>query len=400
VKDVARRLGKGGKTLGKAIGKGGKTIGNALGKGGQAIGRTSVRVGKGVGRGFAHTGRAVARVTVTAVKGVRYAGAFAVRMVIPPLTPGSLLVELVLAAAFALYEHWVAEKERENFERQLKRLPEMIDRQLKRRREAGAKLLVRNFEAGGAGFVYARVFADVIKRERATMRPGFYFRVSEEWDIELMHLRFSTGLAKPRRMLADSTKRETDPKTYTTTVTEETRTRLEFTIEEPVFTPFDYFLGALETLDQLLYQLRAEQIQIEGGVGPVAEGVGEQFSERHLLRARGWIRRLNGLFAHHRDMEERIGTSRARAIRKLMLGQGEQVTRRIVHAVVATLPVEALEPNSLFFEAHGLALQIQADFRRARRTRHDGYYYRRSEGVKDKTGGASFWKLVGWKWVN
>jgi hypothetical protein len=67
-----------------------------------------------------------------------------------------------------------------------------------------------------------------------------------------------------------------------------------------------------------------------------------------------------------------------------------------MNARCAGSPVESLQPNSAYFELIGVARTLEAEFDRASRSEHEGYYYRRAEPLPDTLQGASYWRNVGW----
>lgn len=365
-------------------------------------GRRVVQKLSGLARG---SRRAIAKVTVSAVRGVRWGGAFVYRMIIPPITPASLLFELILFVAFELFSNYLEEKEERNFKKQLERLPPLIEAAIKKTRARAADKLIRDFEGGGPGFVFARVEAEITKLVDASPFAVAQDK-AEKWDIRLTRLSWVTSYEKPRVKRSEQMGHGDQPPTapelaadpFGQALKSKTTTRLTFTIEEPIFTPFDYFLGALETLDRLLLNLREDILGIPGGIGPQSEKP-KDFSEKDYDAARIWNQKLIGLLERHRSLEYDVGTDRARAIRKNMLWQGRTVMKRISKSLHVIIPLGKVEPDSALFEAIGLVHHLGDEFRRAQYTRHDGYYYRREEKVPDKLNGASYWRHIGWDWI-
>lgn len=321
-------------------------------------------------------------------------------MILPPFTPGGILFELLL---FVVLD-WIARYEKERQERAIRKALEgeatRIQRELESRKSEAAKLLVRNWESNsrggrygkpiyhtGYGFVYAYVELDVIKE---TIQTITFAAVPDaiRWRAQLIDLDFKThrqfNTQSRRRPPKPSTKITQSDDGFAEQRTTARRYPIRYVIEEPIFTPFDYLLGELETLKQLLAKCRRILLG-----RPAVEALSETlppagFANRYYQATLEHIDFIQSSLSTHRALEEKHpgpqGIIDAASERKLLLFVAEKNAKLLDKLIgrVYQPPRGRGNPAAMdcLDEARGLARNFQWDVAVAKVMDDDVFEYR------------------------
>jgi hypothetical protein len=342
-----------------------------------------------------------ARLALQTFRGLRTLGTFALRMVIPPLHPGAIVMEIVLFALTELIGRHYEEQERKSFQKQLDKLPPRVEEKIKAQREAAATKLMASVDGGGPGFVYARITATV------TRKVTFEKMIlpDEEWYVKMDRLDWDEWYSDARAKQPVETGKYKAPSVRDPVGTmmaliptreTEKKTTVVFNVSEPIFTPFDWLLGALQWLEETLQLVYEAQTGVPGGVGPVAGGIDEKFLERYY-EIRNWLAKLGKVLEQHRSAEELVGSANVGLIRRGMIMDAHRLMKFIAPKIQALVPADPKNDYYPMFEASQLVTQIETALNRFRTSEHERHYAKRDKPLPAQVTIGEFWKRSGWK---
>jgi hypothetical protein len=346
-----------------------------------------------------------ARLALRTFRGLRTLGSFAVRMVIPPLHPGAIVIEIIFFVLTELITRYFEEQERKNFQKQLDRLPPRVEALVKAHRESAASALLASVDRGGPGFVYARITATVTRKvtQEKLILPG------EEWDVTIDSLDWDEWYSVARAKVPVETEKYKvkpppvpvrDPVSLmiaaVPTREYEKKTTVVFNVSEPIFTPFDWLLGALQWLDETLLFVYETQTGIPGGIGPVVPGTDKKFLERYY-EIQDWLTKLSKLLKQHRSAEELVGSEQVGLLRRAMIMDASRLMTFLAPKIQTLVPPDPKKNYYPMFEASQLASQIQNFLERCKKSESEGYYAKRDKPLPARITPDAFWKMSHWK---
>jgi hypothetical protein len=306
------------------------------------------------------------RIALGAVKLVRATTVFAARLLIPPFTPASLFASLLLDAMFLLLDSLEQKRRERMIQEAVASVPEQVARYLQAQAHAerAAGMLLDSFESGGYGFVYAHPRIRLTNRRRVLGGWDTVVAEQESWHAELESIAF----AKYRRSFDPPKPRKGTPPGDTVYV-------LQFAIDEPLLTPFEYLLWEIEVVRELL----------QAGWRAAHGGVPHSGFDAHIFDG---VMRLVDLIrdelSRHRAIEEQhpgaYGIRDAATERKGLLSRAHANTEELLkHAAVVFRPGgdPASENIAQYFrEGYGVAMQLRHDLERAIKIPNKALRYR------------------------
>jgi hypothetical protein len=342
----------------------------------------------------------VSRLGLGTFRGIRSLGSFALRMVIPPLHPGAIVIEAVFFVLSEVITRYAEAKERKNFQKQLNRLPPQLGQLIKAQKEQAAKMLIEAADGILPAFVYARITATVTRK--TTDQLGF--PLAETWDVNIDRLDWDNWSSNPRaKQPIETEKYRVDPKDLLAAMTAslskrdvEKATQVVFNVSEPIFTPFDWLLGALQWLEETLLLVYEGQTGVPGGVGPVKAKTDKKFLERYF-EIREWLTRQGTMLQQHRAAEELVGTEWVGPVRRSMIFDAYRVVKFLAPKLKALVPADPKKNYYPMFDTTQLASQIQAFLERSKASDHRGYYAEREKPLPAMMTAKEFWTKIGWK---
>jgi hypothetical protein len=173
------------------------------------------------------------------------------------------------------------------------------------------------------------------------------------------------------------------------------QTKVVVSIREPIFTPFDWLLGALEWLDEALVFAYEEQTGAPGGVGRAPARVDKSFLKRYR-EIRGWLAKLSKLLAQHRSAEYLVGSEQIGPIRVAMINDAARTMKFLAPKIRALAPADPKDPFDPMSESLRLASEIQTFLDRSRTRSTEGHYAKRDNPRSAKVKPSMFWRMFGW----